>query len=159
MGSLVPGAEGEGRLCTGYGALDTSWSAMEGEGVFTESRGLEPYYLDLLDRKYGKLYGTEKNDVMPVSAVPLGRQSFTGEALGNGAILGERDVVKTTYRPQPEALGMTPGRQPSSDLWRAEGGADMVGQVTGFVKQNPLFTVAIVGAAALVGYIICCRKR
>jgi len=158
LGSTVPGCEGESRILTGYGALDNAWAAMSQEGIFSESRGLEPYYLDLLDRKYGKLYGTEKNDVMPAFSVPMGRQSFTGESLGNGAILGERDVVKTTYRPQPEALGMTPGRQPSSDLWRAEGGTDMVGQVTGFVKQNPLFAVALVGAAALVGYVLCCKR-
>ena len=131
---------------------------MEGEGVFTESRGLEPYYLDLLDRKYGKLYGTEENNIMPVSPVPLGMQAFIGETLGNGAVLGERNVVKTTYRPQPETLGVQPGRQPDSNLWRAEGDVGLAGQVTGFVKQNPLFTVAIIGAVALVGYFVCCKR-
>jgi len=152
MGSVCPGSEGEGLLVTGYGALDTAWSTLEGEGIFTESRGLEPYYLDLLDRKYGQAYGADDNPAN-FAHVPMGRQAMFGETLGNGAILGERNVVKTTYRPQPEALGMTPGRQPSSDLWRADDAAVPVQtKVIGFMKDNPIFTAALVGGVALLGF-------
>jgi len=148
MSGLVPGAEGEGRMATGYGALDDSWSAMEGEGVFTESRGLEPYYKGVLDWKYA-VYGAHEEALNPMafSNVPLGRQALIGESLGQGAVLAESKMVDVTYRDQPEALGDQVGRQPSCDLWRAEDYGIMA-----TLQQNPLFTVVLVAGVALLGY-------
>jgi len=153
MGSLVPGCEGEGRLATGYGALDDSIAFQEGEGLFTESRGLEPYMLSLLDRRY-KIYGAHEEQLNPgdFSPVPLGRQASFGESLGQSATFAQSSMVPITYRDQPEAIEKHVGRQPESNLWRAEGGVPMVEQVTTFAKENPIFTLAIVAGIGLVGY-------
>jgi hypothetical protein len=169
MGSLVPGSEGEGRLSCGYGALDDSIAFQEGDGVFTESRGLEPHMLDLLDRRY-KIYGAHEEQLNPAafSPVPLGRQAVMGESLGQSATFAQSSMVPITYRDQPESIEKHVGRQPESNLWRAEGGEEaeknygkfekkitppsLVEQVTTFAKENPLFTVAIVAGIGLVGY-------
>jgi hypothetical protein len=155
MGSLVPGAEGEGRLVTGWGALDDSEAFQEadiGQGLFTESRGLEPYMLDLLDRRY-KIYGAHEEQLNPgaFSPVPLGRQASFGESLGQSATFAQSSMVPITYRDQPEAIEKHVGRQPESNLWRAEG-TPLVEQVTTFAKENPIFTLAIVAGIGLVGY-------
>jgi len=149
MGSLVPGAWGEGRLATGYGALDESWSAMEGEGVFTETRGLEPYMLARLDRKY-KIYGAHEEQLNPgnYSDVPLGRQAIIGEDLGQAATVAISQDVQTTQHQQPEAIGKHVGRQPTSDIWSAEDNESPVD----VMKNNPVFMAAVIGGAALVGY-------
>ena len=150
MGSMVPGAEGEGRLISGYGALDDSNAFQQGEGLFTESRGLEPYVKADLDRKYG-IYGAEEYiDPNSLSPVPLGRQAIFGESLPTSSVLAESQMVPVTYRDQPEALGKQVGRQPSSDLWKSP--ENIVGEAKTFFTNNPVVAVAVLGGVALLGY-------
>ena len=159
MGSMVPGCEGEGRIATGYGSIDDSQTFQDASGVntvFTESRGLEPYYLDLLNRKYTQ--GSANEDYRaPESFVPQGREAIMGETLGQNAVISESHLVAGTYRPQPEALGKQVGRTAESDLWRADTAPSVgiVDQITGFAQTQPVFTAAIcfgLGVLAYIGY-------
>jgi len=156
MGSMVPGCEGDGRMATGYGSIDDSQTFQDASGVntvFTESRGLEPYYLDLLNRKYTQ--GSANEDYRaPESFVPLGRQAVIGETLGQRAVIAESQMVPITYRDQPEALGKQVGRTAESNLWRADN-VSVVDSITVFAKNQPVFTAAIcfgLGVLAYIGY-------
>jgi hypothetical protein len=152
MGSAFE--EGQGRLCTGYGAVDDALAFQEGEGIFTEARGLEPYFLAHLDRKYA-IYGSEEYlSPSDFSPVPLGRQAIYGEDLGQSAVIAESQMVSTTYRDQPEAIGKQVGRTAESNLWRADA-FDPVGYFT----NNPDMVVALALGIGFLAFLAWYKKN
>jgi len=156
-GSFYP--EGQGRLATGYGAIDVANATMEYEGVFSDEYGLEKFYLGDLNRTYAAevggsdLVSTQETTLSPV---PLGRPPIMGEDLGQGLLADsigmESRLVPITQNPQPEAetLAEQPGRQPGFDLWRAADGITIPGVPAEYT--SPLIAVFGVGAVVLVLY-------